>query len=716
MTLDQTMQLAHDHHNAGRLADAEALYRQVLAIHPDHPPALHLLGVLQSQTGRIQSGFGLVKRATELAPQMADYHGNLAELSRRMGRHEDALVSVRRALELRPDDASLYFKLGAILSNLDRFDQAIAALSKTIALKPDWAPAHLNLATVYFCIDRLDEAAAEFEAAKRLDPNSAEAYNGIGIIHGRRNNYDAAMAAFAKAIRVQPRRPEAYNNLAEFLLRTQQFDKAIAAFATAVSLSPRRELYRYNLGNALIQDHRFEEATVAYNDALRLDPTSAKALNNLANAWKELGRLDDAIVAYTKALHFEPEKSDYASNRVYVMHFHPAYNPPALLRELRDFDRRYCQPLLSTISPHPNDRTPQRRLRIGYVSANFRCHIVGGNLIPVLREHNHNDFEIFCYSDVAQDDVVTESFRSYADEWRQIHKIPDETVAEMIRHDQIDILVDLTLHMAHNRMRLFARKPAPVQVTFAGYPASTGLRTMDFRLTDPWLDPPGNDDFYTEKSIRLPDTFWCYDWHGMDLIHSPDVNPLPALAAGCVTFGCLNSFTKINDGVLALWKKALDAVPGSRILILSAEGAHRQQITEKLFGRADFTPWHPRPEYLKGYLQFDIGLDTFPYNGHTTSLDSFWMGVPVVTLVGQTAVGRAGWSQLSNLQLSELAAQSPDQFVQIAANLAADLPRLAQLRSSLRDRMKNSPLMDAVRFTRNIEAAFRQMWMAWTQH
>ena len=715
MTLDEILQSAHDHHNAGRLAEAEGLYRQILAAQGNHAPAMHLLGVLLGQTGRMEGGTDLVRRATQLAPEMADYHGNLGELLRRQGRYEQGLISIRRAIDLRPADGSLYFKLGAILSNLDRFDEAIAAFSQAIRLRPDWVEPHLSLGTAYFCAGRLDEAAAAFEAASRIDPHSAEAYNGIGIIHGQRNNYDAAVAAFKRGIGVQPRRPEAYNNLAELLLRFRKTEEAIAVFGKAVSLAPQRELYRYNIGNALIQVHRYEQAIAAYSEALRLDPASAKALNNLGNAYKEMGRLDEAIAAYTKAMQLEPDKSDYASNRVYAMHFHPAYDPPALLRELRDFDRRYVQPLLSKIAPHPNDRSPHRQLRIGYVSPNFRCHIVGGNLIPLLREHDHGEFEIFCYSDAAQDDVITAMFRSYADQWREIHKVPDEQVADMIRREGIDILVDLTLHMAHNRMPLFARKAAPVQVTFAGYPASTGLRTMDYRLTDPYLDPPGNDDFYSEKSIRLPDTFWCYDPQGMDLAHSPEVNPLPALAAGHVTFGCLNNFTKVTDAVLDLWKRVLDAVDGSRILILAPEGAHRQAISEKLSGRADFTPWRPRPEYLKGYLQIDIGLDTFPYNGHTTSLDSLWMGVPVVTWVGRTAVGRAGWSQLSNLKLTRLAAQSPDEFVRIAAELASDVQGLAELRASLRQRMKSSPLMDGVRFARNIEAAFRQMWIAWTK-
>ncbi len=276
--------------------------------------------------------------------------------------------------------------------------------------------------------------------------------------------------------------------------------------------------------------------------------------------------------------------------------------------------------------------------------------------------------------------------------------------------------------MAHNRLLVFARKPAPVQVTFAGYPGTTGLRTIDYRITDPYLDPPGlYDGCYSEESIRLPDSFWCYD----PLDNQPAVNALPAAEKGYICFGCLNNFCKVNPQVLKIWARVLKAadrgymVPGSRLTILAGEGTHRQDALDLLAeegvagDRVTFVGNQPRPQYLTYYHGLDIGLDTVPYNGHTTSLDSFWMGVPVVTLAGPTVVGRAGLSQLMNLGLPELIASSPEQYVQVAAELAHDLPRLSGLRASLRDRMRASPLMDAPRFARNLEAAYREMWRRW---
>jgi protein O-GlcNAc transferase len=262
-------------------------------------------------------------------------------------------------------------------------------------------------------------------------------------------------------------------------------------------------------------------------------------------------------------------------------------------------------------------------------------------------------------------------------------------------------------------MLLFARKPAPVQVTWLAYPGTTGLDAIDYRLTDRYLDPIGkNDDWYAEKSIRLADTFWCYN----PLTDKPGVNELPASKNGHITFGCLNNFCKVNDGVLDLWAKVLDAVPGSRMILLSPAGAHRARVLHKLGDRVDFIPFQRREDYLATYCHIDLGVDTFPYNGHTTSLDSLWMGVPVVTLCGNSAVSRAGLSQMTNLGLTEkFVAHTPEEYVKLAAKWANDLPGLSEMRKSLRSRMEQSPLMDGARFARNMESAYRHIWRKYCQ-
>jgi predicted O-linked N-acetylglucosamine transferase (SPINDLY family) len=324
--------------------------------------------------------------------------------------------------------------------------------------------------------------------------------------------------------------------------------------------------------------------------------------------------------------------------------------------------------------------------------------------------------EIFCYASVVHPDHLTGQFQRYADVWCPIVGFSTTRIVDLIRRDQIDVLVDLSLHTGNNHLLVFAHKPAPVQASFAGYPGSTGLDTIEYRLTDPHLDPPeSSDHFHQEKLIRLPHTFWCYDPSSP----APAVNPLPAQTNGHVTFGCLNNFCKVNDGVVQLWAQVLKAVDRSRLMILCHEGSHRQSLLDIVQregvdpDRIEWVTRCPRREYLELYHRIDIGLDTFPYNGHATSLDSYWMGVPVVTLVGPTVVGRAGLSQLTNLGLGELIARTPQRYIQLAADLANDLPRLTELRRTLRSRMQASPLMNAGRFARDIEAAYRQMWRNW---
>ena len=398
------------------------------------------------------------------------------------------------------------------------------------------------------------------------------------------------------------------------------------------------------------------------------------------------------------------------------LHYHPDHDARAIQAELRRWDAQFAAPLARLIRPHTNEASPDRRLKIGYVSPDFRDHAVGRNLLPLFREHDHRPLEIFCYADVIRPDALTRRFQGHADVWRDVLGRTDDQVAELIREDRIDVLVDLALHTACNRLLVFARKPAPVQVSFAGYPGSTGLSAIEYRLTDPYLDPPSLDDpDSAAEPVRLPDSFWCFD----PLTDEPAVNSLPARASGFVTFGCLNNFVKVNALVLALWARVLRAVGRSRLLLLAPEGQFRRGIVQRLeqegvaSDRLVFVPRQPRRQYLELYHGIDLMLDTVPYNGHTTSLDALWMGVPVVTLVGGTTVGRAGLSQLTNLGLPELVAATPEEFVRIAVELAGDLPRLEVPAASLRDRMRGSPLMDAPRFARGIEAAYRTLWRRW---
>jgi protein O-GlcNAc transferase len=477
-----------------------------------------------------------------------------------------------------------------------------------------------------------------------------------------------------------------------------------------------------NLGNALQSEGKFDEAIACYGRALALDPNYAEAYCNLGGALKEVARLPEAVAMLRRALEIAPLFARGQSNLLYTLLFCPGYGMSEIYREHARWNELYAKPLAPAQIVHQNDRDPNRRLRIGYVSPDFRNHVQAHFVIPLLAAHDRELVEVTCYSDVVNEDAFTDRIRGLADRWRDVSAIGDEEMTELVRQDRIDVLVDLTMHMERNRLLVFVRKPAPVQVTWLAYPGTTGLTAIDYRLTDPWLEAPETWEAsaprcYSEESLCLPDTFWCYD----PLYEGPEVNALPAISSGAVTFGNLNAFAKFSPSALRLWARVLCQVPHSRLLLLAPPGSCRQwamdimQAEGSEASRIEFVSRQPREQYLEVYQRIDIGLDTVPYNGHTTSLDSLWMGVPVVTLAGQTIVGRGGLSQLSNLGLTELIAHDESRFVQVASDLAADLERLENLRTNLRKRMEASPLMDSRRFARNLEAAFRQMWRTWCQ-
>jgi protein O-GlcNAc transferase len=716
VSIDQAFQLAAENHRAGRLADAEAIYRQILLQNPSHADALHLLGVLASQTGRSGDAIDLISRAIELNPDAAAYHCNLCEICRRAGQLDRAIAHGRSAIRLDAQSAMNHCNLGVALRENGLLDESIAAHRRAISLNPAYAFAIKSLGDSLHGNSQFHEAITAYRRSIQLARAEAETYRNLSIALKITGQIAEAIAVLRRAIQLDPNNAEAYWHFGAAMAETGQVAEAIAAFRRAIEIKPSMvEAYR-SLAVVLSDNDRLDEAIDVLRRAIGLNREYAGAHSALAVAFAQTGELDQAIAAFRTAVELKPGDANLRSNLAYIVQFHPAYDAEAILEECRRWSVHHEKSVSSARTGlFPNDPSPDRRLGIGYISGNFSGHVVGRNVLPLLQNHNHGEFEIFCYSNSRLVDDLTRKFQSTADHWRQIDTADDSQTAEMIRKDGIDILVDLSLHMGHNRLPVFARKPAPVQVTFAGYPGTTGLKAMDFRMTDPFLDPPGQgDSHYSEKSIRLAHSFWCYDPVAMHPADDLPVAPLPAGVAGKVTFGCLNNFRKVNDLVLDLWSEVLRALPESRLILLAPPGNSRRRILDRLdLRRVEFVDRRDRPAYLRTYDRIDIGLDTFPYNGHTTTLDSLWMGVPVVTLIGWTVVGRAGWSQLCNLGLPELAAHTPQEFVKIALNLATDLSRLSELRKGLRQQMKRSPLTDIVSFAREVEAAYRGMWKSW---
>jgi protein O-GlcNAc transferase len=673
--LDQLVAL----YNAKRYAELESRAHLLLGQYPEDGATWRLLGASLKMQGK--DALHAFQKSVQFLPDDASAHSNLGVALKNAGQLDEAVASYLRALQLQPELADAHFNLGNVLKELGRFEGAAGSYRRAVALRPDYANAYYNLGHALKGLGQFDEAANGYRRALQLQPGFIEAHFYLGLVLHNSGHLGEAEAHYRRALELDPGLAEAHNNLGACLKELGQLD----------------------------------EAAAHCNIALQISPDNALAHNNLGLVHKEAGRLDEAIACYRRAVALDPNYKQAHSNLVYLLTFHPAYDERRILEETQQFAANIAQERAPAKLRAWPKADSERRLRIGYVSPDFRTHVLGLLSLPLLANHDRAQFEIYCYADLARPDEVSARIEACADVWRLTHGKTDAQLAQIIAADGIDILVDVAMHLAHGRPLMFAQKPAPVQVAWLAYPGTTGIPAMDYRITDPWLDPPElGDERYAEKSIRLPDTFWCYD----PTTSGPQPNALPALTAGHVTFGCLNNFCKVSDDTLLRWGEIMAQMPASRLILLAHAGSHRQRVFNLLgqcgvaAERIEFVAYQPRQHYLQTYHRIDLCLDTLPYNGHTTSIDSCWMGVPVVTLVGHTVVGRAGWSQLNNLGLSELAAFDEQAFIDIAVGLATDLPRLAQLRQTLRGRMEQSPLMDAKRYARAMESAYRQIWQS----
>lgn len=680
MTDASLFEKAVQFHRAGQTDRAERLYRRVLAQTPEHGDALFLLSVLAIESGQLEEAAALLERAVRVAPNNGFYLSSLGGVYRSLGRRREA----------------------------------IGALLMAVARKPDFAEAVYNLALSFEEQGDLDAAAECYQRARDLDPSLSQAADRLASLSGKRDALGSGLGSAAR------RSPESGMSAAELLAALAETlrlaglpDDAAAWYRVALKLNPRMANAETALGAIHANAGRFDEAIGNFRRALAIDENFHQARSYLATALDEAGFLDETQATYRQAVALCPQDPFAHSALLFNMPFWPNVTASDILAEARTWNARHARPLAAQAPPHENERSAERRLRIGYVSPDFQTHVQSLFTIPLLQNHDHQQFEIFCYSSADKRTDLTERISGYADAFREVGALDDAALAEVIRQDRIDILVDLTMHMTGCRLLAFARRPAPVQLCWLAYPGTTGLETMDYRLSDPFLDPPGaNTEVYSEETIRLPDSFWCYD----PLTDVPDVSALPALTDGRITFGCLNHFRKVNDDVLRLWTTVLTAVPKSRLMLLAPAGSARDRVRSIFeaagieLARIEFVDRCGRLDYLRRYCEIDLCLDTFPSNGHTTSLDALWMGVPTVTLACEAVVGRAGLCQAMNLALPELVATTPEQYVRLTSALAGDLERLAELRRTLRDRLKQSPLMDGPRFARNLESVYRDVW------
>ena len=751
LQISQTLQAAQEHHRAGRLPQAETLCKQILQVKPDHPDTLQLLGMIAHQHGKSNMAVELINKAIRANPTNAIYFNNLGVVYRALGRLDEAIACYRKALMSKPDYAEAYNNLGNTLNDQGKLGDAIVFYHKALTIKPDYADAYYNLGHALNSQGKLDEAIVCYQKVLSINPYSAEAHNNMGAILNDQGKLDEAIDCYQKALSINPYYAEAHNNMGATLNGQGKLDEAIDCYQKALSINPYyAEAYHNlgiirngqgrqdeaivcyqkvlsinpyhaevhnNMGATLNGQGKLDEAIDCYQKALAINPDFANAYNNLGNALKDQCKLDEAIDCYQKALAIKPDYAEVFSSKLLVAHYTSKYSSSELFAEHLNFAEQVEAPLRHSWRPYPNIRDPERRLKVGYVSPDFCAHSVAYFIEPILANHDKSQVEVFCYYSNNQHDSFTDRVISEVDHWIPCKTMADDQLADRIRSDGIDILVDLSGHTANNRLPVFARKPAPVQVTYLGYINTTGLSAMDYRLTHIDADPPANNAYYSETLFRLSgNLWWCYrPQAGM-----PEVAPPPVLANGFVTFGSTNNFAKLSPETIALWADLLRVLPDSRLIIAGVpQGVAQKSIYERFVShgidvhRLTVHGKLPLIQFWELHHQIDIALDPFPYNGGTTTCDALWLGVPLVALTGQTFVSRMGYALLKNIGLSEFAAESEQEYVNIAVGLASDTERLEALRAGMRERLFNSPLCDEAGFTGNLERAYREMWGKW---
>ncbi|MFN7085118.1 MAG: tetratricopeptide repeat protein [Burkholderiales bacterium] len=696
------------------------------------------------------------REAARLAPGDARAPFVLGSLLLRQGRAEEAAQAFRQALAADPDHAEAHNNLGVALAQQEQLDAAAACYCAALRLKPDHAAAHNNLGNVHLVRGQLDEAEASYRAALRCDRHYVEAHNNLGLVLLEQGRHQDAEKAIREALRLRPDFAGALNNLGSVLLRQGEVEEAVACLQQALRLQPDlgeahinlalilgdmnqlagavdyyRNKLRFNpdsaeahfrLGMGLQAQGKLVEARQHFEAMLKIRPEAPEALANLGGVALREGNLDEALAFFKAALEHAPVFAGAHYNYFFCLNYSADYEPAEVFAQHARWAEAHADPLSSAAAPFANSRRRDRKLRVGYVSPDFRAHSVAYFIEPVIRHHDRDRFEVYCYSNALQSDEVTARIRALADVWRDIRLQTTSQVCEQVRADGIDILVDLAGHTGRNRLAVFAHKPAPIQVTYIGYPNTTGLAAMDYRITDAYADPPGlTERFHTEQLVRLPQTFLVY----APPADSPEVAPPPLARKGHVTFGSFNNAAKVIPRVIALWSKILHAVPDSRLMLKhfafhSAEAKERFQglfaqngIAADRIDLLDFVP--TVSSHLELYHEVDIALDPFPYNGTTTTCEALWMGVPVITLAGKVHAGRVGVSLLSNAGLAELIADSEEAYVRIAVELANDVQRLAGLRAAMRARLENCPLTDARALARALEAEYAKMWQRWCE-
>lgn len=647
---------------------------------PHHPDAVNLLGVISHQTGQNDKAVELIKKAIRANPANPTYYYNLAVVYQALNNLDEAVACYKKALTLKHDYVDAHNNLGVLLKEQGKVDEAIACYQKVLALNPGYANTYSNLGAVLREQGRLDEAESHCRKALALNSNHFEAYSNLGAALKEQGKLDEAADCFRRALALNPNYVEAYSNLGSVFKDQNKMDDAVACYQRALELRPDLADLHYNLGGVL----------------------------------KDQGKLDEAIACYQRALQLDPDFPKADNNLLFCYNYHPTLAAEDIFAAYRRWNDQRAAALALDAAPFPNARDAQRRLRIGYVSPDFRNHSVIHFAAPLIEHHDKARFEVFCYYNHHVDDASTARIRAAADHWIACVSLSDAELAQRVRADGIDLLIDLAGHTAGNRLLAFARKPAPVQVSWLGYGYTTGLTAIDYFIGDAVFTPPGSEPLFSETLYRLPHACWTYQPP-----EAPAPGELPARRRGHVTLACLSRSERINARLIEAWAAILRRLPEARLRLDSRNFADAGlcRETEMRFTALGVPPSRLELGFTSPvwdvYRDVDLVLDCFPHNSGTTTFEALWMGLPVITLAERPSVGRFGASILSAIGKPEWIAHDSAGYVARAVALAQDTDRLARERATLRAAMRASPLLAHAAFARDMEAAYREMWRKW---
>ncbi len=696
----------------GRHADAQAICQNILDGLPDQFDALHLLGVSELDCGRFVEAQKVLARAVAIAPKSSEAHANLGLALFNLRRYEDARKHQEKAVMLNSKFATALSNLGNTLMHLRLLEQALEAQDRAIALKPDYSDAYCNRGMAQLLLNRHESARESFDRALVFNPRHMQATFGKGLVALNLRHFEQAETAFNAALAINPRAAGILAQRGRLHLQTGDFPRSEADFDAALAIDPHLEAAWCGKAHVNVLAGSVMQAISACQKALELNPSSEVALTWLGACFAKQGEIAAAIEHFDRALAIRPDYEDAITKKIFALDF----LPDADLADLQKARRSWWDAIGTNIEQRtlpPRSLDPQRRIVVGYVSSDFRNHSAALAFGPILRCRDHAAFEVICYSCSPIRDEVTAKFQSLVDSWVDAWRLSDDELTDRIEADKVDVLVDLSGHTAGNRLAVFARKPAPIQISAWGCATGTGLRTMDYLFSDPILVPEAARSLFAEKFYDLP----C----AMTMEPISDVQPsaLPMIGNGYITFGVFNRIDKISDAALDVWSALMRALPGSRMLIknsalddrLLRDGLIARFVAHGIEeGRIRCIGSTSRPEHLSAFEDVDVSLDPFPQNGGISTWESLYMGVPVIAKLGSGPSGRIAAATLKAIGLDEFVADDDEGYVKIAERCAAEPFALQTLRAELPARIGCSAAGNVQTYTQSVEEAYRRLW------